>query len=208
MKRSMARSRRRHYKRAFPIKRVLSLMLCVLALSLFARFYVGRYRTQLAYQQYPLSYKDEIVRAAQTYELDPWHVAAVIRCESSFNAQATSSAGARGLMQIMPETGEWLAKKFGEEDTFTADALYDPETSIKYGCWFLNWLMQHYQGDLVLVSCAYHAGHRCVDGWLEDEAVSPDGQSIDVSSIPYDSTRTYVQRILTACEKYKALYDF
>lgn len=205
---SMARSRRRSYKRRFPIRRVLALVLCALSLALFARFYIGRYREKLAYQQYPLAYKDEIISAAQTFELDPWHVAAVIRCESSFNAQATSSAGARGLMQIMPETGEWLAGKFDEDDTFTSDLLYEPETSLKYGCWFLHWLMQRYDGDLVLVTCAYHAGHRCVDGWLDDASVSVDGQTIDVANIPYDSTRTYVQRILTACERYKALYDF
>lgn len=109
-------------------------------------------------------------------------------------------------MQIMPSTGEWLAGKFDEEDVYTDDSLYVPETNLKYGCWYLNWLMQRYGGDRTLVTAAYHAGHGTVDGWLNDPAVSLDGKTLN--TIPYSSTNTYVERVLRACEKYQELYDF
>ncbi len=208
MKGRMARSKRRPQKALRRLPRLVIVLVCVLILALVSLFYVGRYREALRYRQYPLSYKELIVQTAADYSLDPWHVAAVIRCESSFNSKATSSAGARGLMQIMPETGRWLAGKFDEENAFEEDWLYQPEISLKYGGWFLSWLMQRYDGDLVLATCAYHAGHGRVDGWLDDPAISADGRTIDVANIPYDSTRTYVQRIVTACAEYNALYDF
>lgn len=208
MKGHMARSKRRPQQAASRLPRLVIVLVCVLILSLVSLFYVGRYRETLRYRQYPLSYKELIVQTAADYSLEAWHVAAVIRCESSFNPEATSSVGARGLMQIMPETGRWLAGKFDEEDAFEEDWLYQPEISLKYGGWFLSWLMQRYDGDLVLATCAYHAGQGRVDGWLDDPAISADGKTIDVANIPYDSTRTYVQRILTACEQYSALYDF
>ena len=148
------------------------------------------------------------MRAAGEYGLEPWHVAAVVRCESSFDANATSSVGARGLMQIMPDTGEWIAGKFKEADGFDPDSLYDPETNLKYGCWYLNWLMGRYDRDLTLVTSAYHAGHGTVDKWLTDSAVSPDGRTLLRDAIPYASTKAYVSRVLTAYEKYEELYDY
>jgi len=129
-----------------------------------------------------------------------------VRCESSFRSDAVSYAGAMGLMQIMPDTGEWLAGKFDEKQGYTSDVLYQPETNLKYGCWYLNWLMKRYEHDRTLATAAYHAGHGTVDRWLADPSVSSDGKTL--SHIPYDSTRTYVARILKACQKYQELYDF
>ncbi len=205
---TMPRSRRRSLRKKSPVKRVAAL--CVIAALLIALgvYYVVQYRRHLIYAQYPLRYKDLIVRMAGEYDLEPWHVAAVIRCESSFDPNATSNVGARGLMQIMPDTGEWLAGKFKEADGFNPDSLYDPETNVKYACWYLRWLMNRYDRDLVLVTSAYHAGHGTVDKWLSDSAVSPDGQTIQPDAIPYGSTRTYVSRVLRAYEKYEELYDY
>ena len=205
---SLPRARRRNYKKKSPYTRLLVIIPCLALLIALAVFYVGRYQKTLAYRQYPLSYKELIVEKAEDFNLQPWHIAAVVRCESSFNPDATSSAGARGLMQIMPETGAWLAGKFGEEADFDPAALYDPETNLKYGCWFLNWLMARYDENVVLATCAYHAGHGTVDKWLADPAVSADGKTIDPANIPYASTKTYVSRILTAYDKYQELYDF
>ena len=169
---------------------------------------VSRYRLAQAYRQYPLRYKDTIVSFARAYDLEPWHVAAVVRCESSFDPNAVSGVGARGLMQIMPETGRWLAGKFFESDTYTDDLLFDPKTNLRYGCWYLNWLMDRYHRDILLTTCAYHAGQGTVDEWLARSDVSPDGVTISADRIPFDSTRQYVKRVLTACEKYEELYDF
>ena len=205
---SIPRAKRRNYKKKSPLARLLILIPCLALLIALAVFYIGRYQKELTYRQYPLAYKELIVEKANAFNLKPWHVAAVVRCESSFNPDATSNAGARGLMQIMPETGAWLAGKFGEEADFDPASLYDPEINLKYGCWFLNWLMERYDENVVLATCAYHAGHGTVDKWLSDPAVSPDGKTIDPAVIPYASTKTYVSRILTAYDKYQELYDF
>ena len=204
----LPRSKRRSYRRKRPITRIVLIAVAAALLIALGIFYIVQYQRNLVYAQYPLSYKELIVRMADEYGLEPWHIAAVIRCESSFNANATSGVGARGLMQIMPDTGEWLAGKFSESESFTPDSLYDPETNMKYGCWYLNWLMNKYGRDIVLATCAYHAGHGTVDKWLADSYVSPDGQTIDPEMIPYASTQTYVTRILKACEKYEELYDY
>ena len=111
--RAMPRSRRRAFRKKSPVRRIAIIAVAAALLIALSVYYVAQYRRRLVYAQYPLSYKDMIVRMADEYGLDPWHVAAVIRCESSFNAGATSSVGARGLMQIMPETGQWIAGKFG-----------------------------------------------------------------------------------------------
>lgn len=206
--RTAPRSRRRSFRKKKPLARILAAALCAALLTALGIYYVFQYQKDLTYAQYPLSYKDLIVSKAAEYNLEPWHIAAVVRCESSFNANATSSVGARGLMQIMPDTGLWLAGKFDEADSFQADSLYDPETNLKYGCWFLSWLMKRYNQDIVLATAAYHAGHGRVDSWLSDPSVSPDGQTISPDAIPYDSTKTYVARILKAYEKYEELYDY
>ena len=203
---SMKRSKRRSFRRKSPLPKALAALLLIVLLAGAGIYYIGVHQKNLAYQQYPLKYEELIIENAERFDLEPWHVAAVVRCESSFRATATSNVGAMGLMQIMPETGEWLAGKFDEEDVFETAMLYEPERNLKYGCWFLRWLMNRYGGDRTLATAAYHAGHRKVDEWLEDSSVSPDGKTLQ--SIPYSSTAAYVERVLTAYEKYQELYDF
>lgn len=124
----------------------------------------------------------------------PAHVAAVILCESSYRPQAVSNVGAMGLMQIMPETGKWIAQKLDVEDIYTDDSLFDPETNIRFGCWFLSYLMEKYDGDMTRTTAAYHAGEGTVKKWLQEEENSPDGVSL--SSIPSSVTNNYVKKVL------------
>lgn len=195
MRRRVRRNRRKKSRFLLPTA-ILCLLLAV---------YFTAFSDWLNYLRYPLREKARIVANAQEYHLEPWHVAAVILCESSFNEKACSSVGARGLMQLMPETGEWIALKRGDKD-FSADDLYTAETNMRYGCWYLQYLMDRYGGDRTLTTAAYHAGPNRVDNWLADPAISPDGATL--SRIPYSSTATYVKRVLSACEVYKELYDF
>ena len=204
-----ARSKRRSLKKqGFTWTHAIITALVVVALIVGVTVGVSRYKLAQAYRRYPLRYETLITDTAREYGLEPWHVAAVVLCESSFDATAESNVGARGLMQIMPDTGEWLAGKLDEKDTYTVDALYDPQTNLRYGCWYLSWLMNRFSGDRILATSAYHAGQGTVDGWLKNPDISADGATIAVEKIPYDSTRRYVQRILTSCEKYEELYDF
>ena len=205
---SLTRSQRRSLKKKKNAGRVAAVAVIALLIIALGVYYIVQYRRHLVYAQYPLRYKELIVRMAGEYGLEPWHIAAVIRCESSFDPNATSSVGARGLMQIMPDTGQWLAGKFKEAEGFDPDSLYEPETNLKYACWYLNWLMNRYNRDIVLVTSAYHAGHGTVDKWLADSAISPDGLTIQPEAIPYSSTSRYVTRVLKAYEKYEELYDY
>lgn len=203
---ALKRSKKRSYRRRSRLPGAAAAALLALVLIAAGVYYAGVHQRNVLYAQYPLRYKELIVENAERFELEPWHVAAVVRCESSFRETATSNVGAMGLMQIMPDTGLWLAGKFDEEDSFTDEMLYQPEINLKYGCWFLQWLMKRYEGDRTLATAAFHAGHRKVDEWLADPEVSPDGKTLE--HIPYSTTRTYVERVLEACEIYQELYDF
>ena len=102
----------------------------------------------------------------------------------------------------MPETGEWIAGKFGE--TYTEGCLYDPETNVKYGCWYMGFLIDRYNGDKACASAAYHSGQGTVDGWLQNPEYSADGRTLTV--IPGENAKIYVERVLYRYEKYKEIY--
>ena len=150
---------------------------------------------------YKLTYKDEIVRYAKKYDLDPYLVSSVIHVESSNRAEAVSSVGALGLMQIMPDTGEWIADKLGVEHDL--ENLKLPETNIEFGCWYLNFLCERFPvQDTVLA--AYNAGHNAAARWLNDPDYSKDGQNL--TTIPYKETKNYVEKVNKAYSKYKKLF--
>lgn len=157
---------------------------------------------QLVMQHYPMEYESLIRLCARLNDIPPAYVASVVLAESSYDPSAVSSANAQGLMQLLPSTAEWIAGKLGE--TYSEGCLFDPETNLRYGCWYLGFLMQRYSGDMRLSSSAYHAGQGTVDKWLQNPEYSPDGASLAV--IPYDTTNTYVQRVLKYYEKYAELY--
>jgi len=151
---------------------------------------------------YPMAYTDLIQNYAAVEGLEPAYVASVIMAESSYRSDAVSSVNAQGLMQIMPSTGEWIAGKFDEE--YTEGCLFDPETNIRYGCWYLGFLMDRYDGDMRCSSAAYHSGQGTVDKWLKDPMYSSDGRTLDV--IPGSNADTYVNRILEFYEVYEKIY--
>lgn len=150
-----------------------------------------------------VTWQDLIEHYAGVYNLDPAFVTAIIRNESSFRATAVSSVGARGLMQMMPDTAEWIAGKLNEPYDF--DRLFDPETSIRYGCWYLGYLAELFNGNTVLVCAAYHAGQGEVWSWLGDTSVSPDGVNVPIAQIPIKNTRIYAERVTYAYGIYEKL---
>ena len=155
--------------------------------------------------QHPLMYADYISYYAGVYELDPALVSAIILSESSFDPMAESHLGARGLMQLMPDTAEWVAHKLDEDDeTYTFDKLYDPEVAVRYGCWYLGYLSRRFDGDATKIICAYHAGQGNVDARLKNPQYSKDGVTLDV--IPYENTATYCDRVLKARNVYRKYY--
>lgn len=178
---------------------VLILVLCV-AVFIYGDMF-SKIRIGIEHQLYPLKYEQEIIKAGEEYNLEPELIAAVIYAESKFQEDATSAVGARGLMQLMPETFQWLCEKRGEEHS--NDELYDPYINIDYGAFCLSWLYEHF-GDIYTACAAYNAGIGAVEGWLEDDTYTNDG--VTLSYIPYGETSNYVAKIQNAVLKYNELY--
>lgn len=153
---------------------------------------------------YPKKYSDLVEQYAAQYDVPPHLVYAVIRTESSFDSQAQSGVGAIGLMQIMPDTFKWLQSKTPEKEKLDKSELYDAETNIKYGTFFLSLLREEFGSDRLAIA-AYHAGRGRVNQWLDDRNVSYDGVSID--SIPSRDTGHYVDKVTNARKYYDKIYN-
>lgn len=152
---------------------------------------------------YPYPYQDLVEKYAVKYHTDSHLTAAVIKNESKFNHEVHSHRGAVGLMQIMPETGSWIAMQLNEKD-FTQEKLHEPELNIRYGTWYLSFLEKEFKGNEVLVLAAYNAGHGIVADWMEENNWSLDFHNIE--AIPYRETREYVRQVLADRKKYRELY--
>ena len=151
---------------------------------------------------YPFGYKEEILEASEKYDLSPEFISAVIYTESKFNENAESSAGAKGLMQLLPSTFEWLRTLRGVSEDEELDIM-DAKTNIDYGCYYISYLTKRY-GDPYTAMAAYNAGQTRVDEWLSDEEYSKDSKTLD--KIPFAETSNYVEKIKTAEPRYKKLY--
>lgn len=150
---------------------------------------------------YPLRYTEYVEKYSAAFGVDKNLLYAVIKTESSFKPEAVSDAGAVGLTQITPETFEWLKTKLGEENKNLT--LTDPETSVKYGAFFLSYLLDEF-GITDTAVAAYHAGRGRVNEWLADSEISPDGKNLAV--IPISETAHYVEKINKALNIYNNLY--
>ena len=152
---------------------------------------------------YPQKYSQEVEQYSREFGVDDDLVYAVIKTESGFRKEVESYAGAVGLMQLMPETFEWLQDKLNDEIVYSADSLKEPDINIRYGTYFLSYLLERY-GDEDTACAAYNAGTTTVDEWLEDSRYSKDGRTL--SEIPYKETEDYVRKVREAREMYKKIY--
>ena len=151
-----------------------------------------------------VTWQDAIEKYAAQYNLQPAFVTAIIRNESSFRTNAESSVGARGLMQMMPATAEWIAGKL-DDYSYQFDNMWDGETNIRYGCWYLGYLSRLFHGDAMLVSAAYHAGQTTVTQWLSDPSKSSDGVTLDLDKLADGPTKQYIGRVTQTYGIYQSL---
>jgi soluble lytic murein transglycosylase len=150
----------------------------------------------------PLSDTGIIRRQAAEKRLDPALIAAVIYAESKFEPRP-SSAGAQGLMQILPATAYYLAHLSGGR-RFTVSDLASPSINVAYGSYYLRYLLNHYDGDEMLAVAAYNGGLANVDKWVAE--AKADGRHLTAEQIPFPETREYVQRVLAAEQAYRSTY--
>ena len=180
------------------IKTALLIILSVL-LIFTAFFAAGKGIMKIVY---PQKYSEYVEKYSASFSIDKNLLYAVIKTESSFNPEAVSSAVAVGLTQITPETFEWLKTQLGEEDKDIT--LTDPETSVKYGAFFLSYLLDEF-GNTDTALAAYHAGRGRVNEWLADKKISPDGENLAV--IPINETAHYIKKVNKALNAYNKLYS-
>lgn len=150
----------------------------------------------------PLRHDDVIRQQAADKDLDPALIAAVIYEESKFRDQ-TSSAGAEGLMQILPNTAQFIARRSGGT-AFELRDLGNPDINIRYGSWYLRYLLDQHDGDIALAVAAYNAGEGNVDRWVR---AAGGADSFDpATDIPFPETREYVADVLERREEYRDHY--
>ena len=147
----------------------------------------------------PLRHDDIIRQQAREKGLDPALIAAVIYEESRFRDQ-TSHAGARGLMQITPETARFIARDSGGTKFVEGD-LGSPQINIAYGAYYLRYLLNRYDGDVPMAIAAYNAGETRVSEW-----VAASGGELDVADIPFPETRAYVENVIERRGEYADNY--
>ena len=145
----------------------------------------------------PLRHEDIIRQQADRFDLDPALVAAIINQESGFLDQ-TSTAGARGLMQITPETADTIETLSGGE-TFVYDDLANPDLNIRYGTFFLNHLLDRFEGNEIAALAAYNAGPENAEAW--------GGAGLDFGDIEFPETRAYAEAVLEDREDYARTYE-
>ena len=180
----------KHDARVFIIILILALVLGIVANFVIDAIY------RLVY---PEDYQQIVEKYAEAYSVPKELIFAVIKVESDFNPTDVSSAGAVGLMQMLPSTYEWLTTKLG--DSYSQDDLYDPETNIKYGTYYLQYLYARF-GSWEKAIIAYNWGEGNFSEFLSEEGYTEG----DYDSIPVKETKNYVKKVMHHWEKYKELY--
>ena len=160
--------------------------------------------TLIEHKQHPTDYNEIITRYSEEYNVPKDIIFAVIKVESDFDPDAESSAGAIGLMQMMPSTFEWLTGEEHLNENLPERKLRDPEVSIRYGTYYLAYLYRRFDYNWSTAFAAYNAGEGNVGKWLKNAEYS-DGNG-NLVHIPFSETRSYVSKVKKAQKTYHELY--
>ena len=146
---------------------------------------------------------DEYIRQfAQEFQVDRSFISAIIARESHYDTKAESRVGARGLMQIMQDTGEWISGRLAVRP-YSYELLFEPGLNIRFGAWYLGYLSAQFNGDPVMIASAYHAGANNVKLWALKYA--QDKRTLRIDQIPTEDTKDYVQKVMNA---YALFYEY
>ncbi|KPC54022.1 lytic transglycosylase domain-containing protein [Amantichitinum ursilacus] len=152
--------------------------------------------------KYPTPYRSAVEREARQQGLDPAWVYGLIRQESRFVADIRSPVGATGLMQLMPSTAQWVARKNGQKK-LDVSTLTDADTNVAMGAFYLRYITDRLSGQAILATAGYNAGPGRAKAWQEDRALDP---VIYIETIPFDETRDYVKKVMTNAQYYGATF--
>jgi len=180
-------------------------LLFIIILIAFSTLIIHSFNSPPNHQEeetFQIKYKDSINKYCKEYGVDKYLVYAMIKQESNFNNEAVSSAKARGLMQMTEDTFNWLKPQLGESST-TFDDLFDADTNIRYGVFFISVLQKNFPEQNTVVA-AYNAGMNITREWLQDSNYSNDGSTLH--TIPYKETSNYVIVVDSNYKKYLDIY--
>jgi len=152
-------------------------------------YYIDNYVNKVVYK---IEYENNIRLYSSQYNVDTYLIMAIIKAESGYKPDAVSPVGAVGLMQIMPGTGKEIADKLKIQN-YNDDMLKDPDTNIKFGCWYINWLNKEMNYNEKSVLASYNGGIGNVKQWLKNTSYSSDG--VNITEIPYKETKIYVEKV-------------
>jgi soluble lytic murein transglycosylase len=155
-------------------------------------------------QRYPMPFKDAVLARARQIELDPAYVYGLIRQESRFIMDARSHVGASGLMQVMPATARWTAKKIGL-DGFKPGDINDRDTNIAIGTGYLKLVLDDFGGSLPMAAAAYNAGPSRPRSWRGQDGAPVMEAAIWAENVPFAETRDYVKKVLANTTTYAAI---
>lgn len=191
----MQRKRRNKFPRF-----LLGFTIGLLLLLLFGLFFCSPFYKQTFF---PRTYSEYVNKYAAEYDVDPNLIFAVIKTESGFHPEAVSNVGARGLMQLMEDTYEWIKFRMNDERNITYEDMWIPEYNIQYGAYLLKLLDEEYQETETIIA-AYHAGRGMVNNWLSQSEYSQNGHQF--IKIPSRSTAHYIRKVMSNYESYTNLY--
>ncbi len=190
-------SKKSYFRRNWPKMLITAIVLVAL---IYVAFFWGDAEIE---RRLPIKYEAEVKKYSKMYRFDEYFIYAIICAESGFDNEAQSQVGAKGLMQLMPETAKWLKQKYKLD--IDVENLFDPETNIHLGCQYIAYLSGRFNNDMVLVLAAYNGGEGNVRNWLNNKLYSSDGKTL--KNIPYKETANYVKRVSTYYELYKDTYQ-
>ena len=193
----------RSQKNKKPIFLIAVLLLLALIILVFGNTIYKVMREKYLLANYPIMYEELVEKYAAENNVDKFLIYAIIKTESDFKPDAESNLGARGLMQIMKTTFEWVRYRFDDSEELPFDTMYEPEQNIRYGSYLIAYLIDYF-GSIDLAVCAYHAGVGNVDNWLQNPEYSKDGIKLDI--IPISDTEYYLEKVTKALNIYHNLY--
>lgn len=176
-------------------KNITIIMVCAIMVLAVQLYFEQKEAQAISY------YSDTVTESAFEFGVDANLILAVIKAESGFDENALSSKGAKGLMQIMPQTADFISVKLS--GSRAESDLFDYKVNIRYGSYYLRYLFDKYD-DLTLTLTAYNAGEGNLDKWLKEA----EGENFGTEDIPFGQTREYVKKTLKFYKKYRNKYNY